>query len=70
MDNGNIGDACSRGLHIREVVACDHVGINELVLGETRNFFFRSSGYLIFEQDKVKAVCPACLFIGAGLRRC
>lgn len=61
MDNGENGDHCPKGLHVREVMACDHVGINYLVLQGTRNFFLRSSGYIIFEQDVCKVVCPNCL---------
>lgn len=55
-----------RGLYVREVMACDHVGINYLVLKGTRNFFLRSSGYIVFEEDVCKVVCPDCLLRGAS----
>jgi len=61
VDIGDSGDHCPKGLHVREVMACDHVGINYLVLANTRNFFLRSSGYVVFEENVCKVVCPACL---------
>lgn len=61
MDNGENGDHCQKGLHVSEVTACDHVGINYLVLKDTRNFFIQKSGYVVFEEDRCKVVCPACL---------
>lgn len=61
MNIGNIGGECPKGLHVREVVACDHVGINLLVLDGTRNFYVRSSGYVVFEENLCKIVCPTCL---------
>lgn len=61
MDNGNIEENSRKGLYVREVVACDHVGINYLVLDGTRNFFLRSSGYVVFEEGLCKIVCPDCL---------
>lgn len=64
MDIGNIGDDRKKGLYVREVVACDHVGINMLVLAGVRNFFLRQPGYIVFEQDLCKVVCPACLLKG------
>lgn len=61
---GNIGEESKKGLYVREVVACDHVGINYLVLDGTRNFFLQKSGYIVFEEDLCKVVCPACLMMG------
>ena len=61
MDNGNNGEDGRRGLFVREVMACDHVGINQLVLNNTRNFYIRNSGYVVFEDDACKVVCPNCL---------
>lgn len=61
MDNGNIEKNGRKGFYVREVVACDHVGINYLVLSGTRNFYLQKSGYLIFEEDLCKVVCPLCL---------
>lgn len=61
MDNGNIEENERKGFYVREVVACDHVGINYLVLAGTRNFFVQRSGYIIFEEELCKVVCPACL---------
>ncbi|MGB3121900.1 MAG: hypothetical protein WBE58_23945, partial [Verrucomicrobiales bacterium] len=61
VDNGNIGEEKLKGLYVREVMACDHVGINYLVKTNTRNFFLQKSGYIVFEQDVCKVVCPACL---------
>jgi hypothetical protein len=61
VDNGNIEGNSRKGLYCREVVACDHVGINYLVLNGTRNFYLRSSGYVVFEEDLCKIVCPECL---------
>jgi len=49
------------GFYVREVVACDHVGINYLVLEGTRNFFVQKSGYIVFEEDLCKVLCPNCL---------
>lgn len=66
MDNGENGDHCPKCLHVREVMACDHVGINYLVLTNTRNFFLRSSGYIVFEENVCKVVCPACLLKGSS----
>lgn len=65
MDNGENGDYCSKGLHVREVMACNHVGINTLVLAQSRNFFLRSSGYVVFEENVCKVVCPDCLLKGS-----
>jgi len=65
VDNGNFGDRCEKGLHVREVVACDHVGINTLLLGGTRNFFVSGTAYVVFEEDRCKVVCPACLYTSA-----
>ena len=64
VDNGENGDHCPIGLHVREVLACDHVGINYLVLDGTRNFFIQKSGYIVFEENVCKVVCPACLMMG------
>ena len=50
-----------RGLFIREVQACNHVGVNMLVLANVRNFFLRQPGYIVFEDDLCKVVCPECL---------
>ena len=61
MDNGDFGDERAKGLYCREVVACDHVGINMLVLAGTRNFFLNQPGYIVFEENLCKVVCPACL---------
>jgi len=61
---GNSGDHCEKGWHVREVLACDHVGINYLVLDGTRNFFIQKSGYVVFEENKCKVVCAACLMMG------
>lgn len=61
MDIGNIGEEKRKGLYVREVLACDHVGINMLVLAGVRNFFLRQPGYIVFEDDLCKVVCPACL---------
>lgn len=58
MNNGNIGE--KRGLYVREVVACDHVGINYLILSDVRNFYMRLGGYIVFEQDLCKIVCREC----------
>jgi len=65
VDIGDSGDHCTKGLHVREVLACDHVGINYLVLDGTRNFFIQKSGYVVFEEGKCKVVCPSCLMMGA-----
>lgn len=54
-----------RGLFVREVQACDHVGINMLVLADVKNFFLRQPGYIVFEQDVCKVVCPTCLLNGS-----
>lgn len=64
MDNGNIGEANKKGLYVREVVACDHVGINYLVLSGTRNFFMQKSGYIVFEEDLCKIICSDCFIRG------
>ena len=69
MNNVENGDHCPKGLHVREVVACDHVGINLLVLEDTRNFYLRSSGYVVFEENLCKIVCPACLFESTKVSR-
>jgi len=61
VNNGNSGEATRRGLFVREVQACDHVGINLLVLADVRNFFLRQPGYIVFEDDLCKVVCPDCL---------
>lgn len=67
MDIGNSGIRNLNGLYVREVVACDHVGINYLVRDGTRNFFMRESGYIVFEEDLCKIVCPRCLLSGTNL---
>lgn len=65
MDIGNYGDDREKGLYVRDVIACDHVGINMLVLANVRNFFLRQPGYIIFEENRCKVVCPACLLRGS-----
>ncbi len=66
MDIGNNEENSRKGFYVREVVACDHVGINYLVLQGTRNFFIQKSGYLVFENDLCKVVCPGCLIKASG----
>lgn len=61
MDIGDFGEATKKAVVCREVVACDHVGINYLCMPDTQNFFLRGPGYLVFEEEKVKVVCPQCL---------
>ena len=68
MDNGNIEENERKGLFVREVQACDHVGINMLVLANVRNFFLRQPGYIVFEDDLCKVVCPECLLKSTKLR--
>lgn len=65
MNIGNIGIENRKGLYVREVMACDHVGINTLKLQGTQNFYLSSHGYLVFEDDVCKVVCPNCLMISA-----
>lgn len=60
MERESNGKA-TRGRFVREVQACDHVGINLLVLADVWNFFQRQPGYIVFEEDLCKVVCPACL---------
>jgi len=69
VDYGNNGEDGRRGLYVREVMACDHMGINQLILQNSRNFFIRSSGYVVFEQDVCKVVCPDCLLISASSQK-
>lgn len=69
MDIGNSGIKNRNGFYVREVVACDHVGINYLVMAGTRNFFIAKSGYLVFEEDLCKVVCPECLLKGSSLKQ-
>jgi len=61
VDNGNIEERSEKGLYCREVIACDHVGINNLALAETLNFFIQRSGYIVFENNLCKVVCMNCL---------
>lgn len=61
MDIGINEDRCEKGLHVREVVACDHVGINTLLLAGARNFYVSGTAYIVFEEDRCKVVCPSCL---------
>ena len=61
MDIGNNEDRCGKGLHVREVAACDHVGINTLKLAGAQNFYVSGTAYIVFEDDRCKVVCPACL---------
>lgn len=68
MDIGNIVENQRKDFYVREVIACDHVGINYLVLAGTRNFFSRGPSYTIFEQDLCKILCPECFIKGAGYR--
>ena len=68
MDIGNTGEQKRKGLFVREVQACDHVGINMLVLANVRNFFLRQPGYIVFEKDLCKVVCPECLLKATSLR--
>lgn len=49
------------GIQITEVVACDHVGVNRLVLNDTQNFYTRGPAYIVIEEGKIKVVCPECL---------
>lgn len=60
MDIVNIEENEKKGLYCREVVACDHVGINYLVLKGTKNFYLRGPGYVVFEENLCKIVCPGC----------
>jgi hypothetical protein len=50
-----------RGLYVREVLACDHVGVNLLILADVRNFFLSQPGYIVFEENLCKVLCPQCL---------
>lgn len=68
MDNGNIGEELRNGVYVREVVACDHVGINLLVLADVWNFFQRQPGYIIFEEGLCKVICPECFVKGVGYK--
>lgn len=67
MDNGNIRDNVRNGLYVREVMACDHVGINFLVTPRTKNFLVSGSAHIVFEEDVCKVVCPACLLKATGV---
>lgn len=69
MDIGNIGEEVGIGMKIREVVACDHVGINRLVLLGTQNFFCQGPCYIVFEEGLCKVVCPHCLFASTNASR-
>jgi len=49
------------GIEIREVVACDHVSVNRLILTNTQNFYTQGPAYIVIEEGKIKVVCPECL---------
>lgn len=68
MDIGNNEESGKKGLYCREVVTCDHVGINTLMLRGTRNFFISRSAYVVFEDDLCKILCPNCLLKGSNLQ--
>lgn len=61
MDIVDIGEENRKGLSVREVVACDHVGVNRLVLHSTQNFYSRGPCYIVFEENLCKVVCAECL---------
>lgn len=66
MDNGNIEDEKPKGLYCRELLACDHVGMNYLVLAGTRNFYSQGPCYIVFEENLCKVVCPQCFVTGSS----
>jgi hypothetical protein len=49
---------------VREIAACLHVVVNPLALDRPENFYVRDKCYLIVEEQKLKILCPACLFKG------
>jgi len=69
VNNENSGNGERKGFMVRQVLACEHVGINQLVLRDTVNFYIKKCGYVVFEEEKCKVVCPSCLLLSSQVFR-